>query len=272
VSSRNPTDRREVLWVEHPADELPPAPTNADEARARLNAGSIGFARIGDVEAGRVEVAVGPEAFGLPRTPGEGLPQEPFVAVLGCSDARVPVELVLGQAANDIFVVRVAGNVPGTECIGSLLYATAHMPSVQLLAVLGHSQCGAVTAAADALLAPETYLEIVHEPPLRAIIDALFPCVQMAALALEDVHGPTVRTDERFRAALISVSIVANAAVTATMLDRGLDREVAFGVFDLEQRTVGVGSATGWAPGLVDAPTDDTGLASLLAGAAGAAL
>jgi hypothetical protein len=56
------------------------------------------------------------------------------------------------------------------------------------------------------------------------------------------------------------------------MLDRGLDREVAFGVFDLEQRTVGVGSATGWAPGLVDAPTDDTGLASLLAGAAGAAL
>jgi hypothetical protein len=71
---------------------------------------------------------------------------------------------------------------------------------------------------------------------------------------------------------LISVSIVANAAVTATMLDRGLDRDVAFGVFDLEQRTVGVGSATGWAPGLVDAPTDDTGLASLLAGAAGAAL
>jgi carbonic anhydrase len=270
--TERPADRREVLWAEYPADELPPEPATATEARKRLDEGSAAFARIGGVEAGRLEVAVGPEAFGLPRSPGAGLPQEPFVAVLGCSDARVPVEVVLGQAVNDIFVVRVAGNVPGAECVGSLHYSMAHMPSVKLVAVLGHSQCGAVTAAVDALLAPRTYLEVVHDPPLRAIVDALLAGVRMAALALEEAHGEVVRTAEEYRTALISVSVLANAAITATVLDHDVDREVVFGVFDLAERTVGINTASGWAPGLVDAPADDGALASLLTGAAAGAL
>lgn len=271
MSNASGSDRREVLWVERAAPELPAPPGSDIEARARLDAGSAGFASVGDAEGGRIEVSVGAEAFGLPRTPGAGLPQEPFAAVLGCSDARVPVELVFGQATNDIFVVRVAGNVPGTECVGSLHYAIANMASVRLVTVLGHSQCGAVTAAVDALLAPQTYLQVVHDPPLRAIVDALLAGVRMAALALEAVHGPDVRGANGFRDALIGVAVLANAAITATMLDRDLDRTVVFGVFDLEQRTVGVDTAAGWVPGLVDAPADDAALAALLSGAAGAA-
>ncbi|MFN8205210.1 MAG: carbonic anhydrase [Solirubrobacteraceae bacterium] len=267
TDSNDPT-RRAVLWTERPSEDLPSPPASAAEARERLDAGSAGFARIGEIATGRVEVAVGADAFGLPRTPGSGLPQEPFAAALACSDARVPVELVLGQATNDLFVVRVAGNVPGTECVGSLHYSMANMPSVKLVAVLGHSQCGAVTAAVDALLVPETYLEVVHDPPLRAIVDSLLAGVRMAALALEDAHGQNVRTAEGFRDALISVSVLANAAITATVLDRDLDRDVVFGVFDLEQRTVGIGTAAGWTPGLADAPADDATLRSLLAGAA----
>ena len=131
---------------------------------------------------------------------------------------------------------------------------------------------GARNSRGDALLAPQTYLEVVHDAPLRAIVDALLSGVRMAALALEDAQGPAARTAEGFRDALISISILANAAITATVLDRDLDRDVVFGMFDLEQRTVGIRTATGWKPGLVDAPADGAGLASLLTGAATTAL
>ncbi|UQE74290.1 hypothetical protein MYK68_16405 [Gordonia sp. PP30] len=262
--------RREVLWIERPEGELRPQPSSDAEARERLDAGSAGFASVGAADTGRLEVSVGAGAFGLPRTPGAGLPQEPFAAVLACSDARVPVELVFGQATNDLFVIRVAGNVPGTECVGSLHYAMANMASVKLAVVLGHSQCGAVTAAVDALLAPQTYLQVVHDPPLRAIVDSLLAGVRMAALALEAEFGADVSSAGGFRDALIAVSVVANAAITATMLDRDLDRPVVYGVFDLHERTVGVGSRDGWSPGLLAAPADDAALAALLTAAAAA--
>src|SRR5690606_32102297 len=78
--------------------------------------------------------------------------QAPFAAVLCCSDARVPPEFLFGQTVNDLFVVRVAGNVPSSDCIGSLDYAVAKLSSLRLLAVLGHTRCGAVTATVDAYL------------------------------------------------------------------------------------------------------------------------
>ncbi len=93
-------------------------------------------------------------------TAGQG--QHPFAAVLSCSDSRVPVEVIFDQGIGDLFVVRVAGNVAATDEIGSMEYAVDHL-GVPLLVVLGHSQCGAVTAAVEnpklpgslpALLAP----------------------------------------------------------------------------------------------------------------------
>jgi carbonic anhydrase len=74
--------------------------------------------------------------------------QSPFAAVLACSDSRVPVELIFHCGVGDIFVIRVAGNFPCTSVIGSLEYAVEHL-GVRLAVILGHSQCGAVTAAVD---------------------------------------------------------------------------------------------------------------------------
>jgi carbonic anhydrase len=72
--------------------------------------------------------------------------QHPFVAVLACSDSRVPVEILFDQGIGDLFTVRVAGNIAGPSEIGSLEYAVANL-GVSALLVLGHTHCGAVHAA-----------------------------------------------------------------------------------------------------------------------------
>jgi carbonic anhydrase len=100
--------------------------------------------------------------------------QHPIAAVLGCSDSRVPVEELFDQGFGDIFVIRVAGNVAGEDECGSIEYAVAHL-GVPLVLVVGHEQCGAVTAA----LSPESERRreaaevqalLTHiEPALKAI-------------------------------------------------------------------------------------------------------
>ena len=72
--------------------------------------------------------------------------QHPFATVLGCSDSRVPVELVFDQGFGDLFVIRVAGNVVSPENLGSIEYAVHHLHT-QLIVVMGHESCGAVTSA-----------------------------------------------------------------------------------------------------------------------------
>jgi len=88
-------------------------------------------------------------------------PQVPFALTLGCSDARAPIERIFDQPSNALFVVRVAGNVLGTECLGSIDYAVQQLKaSLRLLVVLGHTGCGAVTAAVDSYLSPSDYPEV----------------------------------------------------------------------------------------------------------------
>ena len=77
--------------------------------------------------------------------------QRPIATVLGCSDSRVPVELVFDQGFGDLFVVRVAGNVIADDVLGSIAYAALHLRT-RLFVVLGHASCGAVTAAVDSRL------------------------------------------------------------------------------------------------------------------------
>ena len=77
--------------------------------------------------------------------------QKPFATVLGCSDSRVPIELVFDQGFGDLFVVRVAGNVIADDVVGSMAYAGLHLHT-PLFVVLGHASCGAVSAAVDAKL------------------------------------------------------------------------------------------------------------------------
>ena len=80
--------------------------------------------------------------------------QHPFAVVLGCSDSRVPPELVFDQGFGDLFVVRVAGNVVDTDVTASVEYAIDHLDT-QLIVVMGHSHCGAVTATLDHLSNPD---------------------------------------------------------------------------------------------------------------------
>lgn len=77
--------------------------------------------------------------------------QQPFAAVLGCSDSRVPPELVFDEGLGDLFVIRQAGHVADEDTLGSLEYAVEHL-GVRLVAVLGHQSCGAVQAAVSAVL------------------------------------------------------------------------------------------------------------------------
>jgi carbonic anhydrase len=76
--------------------------------------------------------------------------QHPFAVVLGCSDSRVPPELIFDQGFGDLFVIRVAGNIVDTEVTASIEYAIDHLET-QLVVVMGHTQCGAVTAALEHL-------------------------------------------------------------------------------------------------------------------------
>ena len=113
-----------------------------------------------------------------------------FAAVLGCSDARVPVELIFSEGPNHLFVIRVAGNGLGTEVLGSLKYAVDHLAkSLKLVVVLGHSGCGAVTTAVDVFLNPGNNLSIVTEHSLRNILDGLLVVVQVPRMHCGESSG-----------------------------------------------------------------------------------
>ncbi|MCX5892959.1 MAG: carbonic anhydrase [Deltaproteobacteria bacterium] len=112
---------------------------SADEALKMLKDGN---ARFVDGKAGHPHQDAARRAL----TAGQG--QHPLAALLSCSDSRAPVELIFDQGLGDLFVVRVAGNVAATDEIGSMEYAVDHLGTPVVL-VLGHSQCGAVTAVVE---------------------------------------------------------------------------------------------------------------------------
>src|SRR5207247_7649472 len=80
--------------------------------------------------------------------------QQPFAIVLGCSDSRVPAEIVFDQGLGDLFVIRVAGNIVAPSQIGSVEFAAARF-GTRLVVVLGHSGCGAVVATLEELQGPQ---------------------------------------------------------------------------------------------------------------------
>ena len=99
--------------------------------------------------------------------------QEPFAIILGCSDSRVPAELVFDQGFGDLFVIRVAGNIVAPSQVGSVEFAASRF-STRLVVVLGHSQCGAVTATLEELLGHPT----TQSENLRSIVDRVRPSVE----------------------------------------------------------------------------------------------
>jgi carbonic anhydrase len=136
----------------------------APEALVRLQEGNRRFAsqvRSHESlasEARRVELAAG---------------QEPFAIILGCSDSRVPAEIIFDQGLGDLFVIRVAGNIVAPSQIGSVEFA-AEQFGTRLVVVLGHSHCGAIAATIDQLLRPTGN----HSKNIHSIVDRIRPSVE----------------------------------------------------------------------------------------------
>jgi carbonic anhydrase len=99
--------------------------------------------------------------------------QEPFAIILGCSDSRVPAEIVFDQGLGDLFVIRVAGNIVAPSQVGSVEFA-ASLYGTRLVVVLGHSQCGAILATIDELRNPA----VNHSRNLASIVDRIRPSVK----------------------------------------------------------------------------------------------
>ena len=161
---------------------------SAREALERLQAGNRRFAsgvRSSDIlasETRRSELAAG---------------QEPFAIILGCSDSRVPAEIIFDQGLGDLFVIRVAGNIVASSQIGSVEFAAERF-GTPLVVVLGHSRCGAVLATLEELMRPREK----QSRNLRSIVDRIRPSVE-ALLATELRHdsdalvGQAIRSNVR---------------------------------------------------------------------------
>ena len=132
--------------------------------------------------------------------------QEPFAIVLGCSDSRVPAELIFDQGLGDLFVIRVAGNIVAPSQIGSVEFAATRF-GTRLVVVLGHSQCGAILATLEELRRP---LE-TQSRNLRSIVDRVRP-------AVEPLLATSLRHDTE---ALVQHAVRANVAQSVNQLRHG---------------------------------------------------
>ena len=135
---------------------------------------------------------------------------EPFAIILGCSDARVPAEIVFYQGLGDLFVIRVAGNVVAPSQIGSVEFATEKF-GTKLVVVLGHSHCGAVTACVETLINPDQQFS----PNLRSIVDRIRPSVYNLH-EIYTANGQDIDAQE-----LINRGIKANVRMSVTQLKHG---------------------------------------------------
>ena len=134
--------------------------------------------------------------------------QEPFAIILGCSDSRVPAEIVFDQGLGDLFVIRVAGNIVAPSQVGSVEFAAARF-GTRLVVVLGHTRCGAILATLEELGRPSED----QSRNLRSIVDRIRPSVE-----------PLLGTELRHRPdALVREAVRANIRASADHLRHGSD-------------------------------------------------
>ncbi len=118
--------------------------------------------------------------------------QKPFAIILGCSDSRVPAEIVFGQGIGDLFVIRVAGNIVAPSQIASIEFAAENF-GTRLVVVLGHTRCGAVQATLEQLVKPIEN----RSPHLYSIVDRIRPAVEnlLSADGEKDLMTRAVRSN-----------------------------------------------------------------------------
>jgi carbonic anhydrase len=132
--------------------------------------------------------------------------QAPFAAILGCSDSRVPVEIVFDQGLGDLFVIRVAGNIVAPSQVGSVEFAAERF-GTRLVVVLGHSKCGAIGATLEQLQRPKEN----QSHNLHSIVDLIRPSV-------EDLLATELRHD---LPALLHRAVRANICASVNQLRHG---------------------------------------------------
>jgi len=117
--------------------------------------------------------------------------QEPLAIILGCSDSRIPVEIIFDQGPGDLFVIRVAGNIVTPSQIGSIEFAARNF-GTRLVVVLGHTHCGAIRATLDALESPPD----ASSPNIQFIVDHIRPPIDRLLK-----NDPTISSKELVRQA-----------------------------------------------------------------------
>ena len=144
--------------------------------------------------------------------------QTPYAVVLGCSDSRVPIEIVFDQGPGDIFSIRVAGNVCEAATLGSVQYAVRHL-KVHLIVVLGHEGCGAVAAALQ-----DAATRAVEPQAVRDLLDLIVPSLQ----DLPPIRDPKARMRE---------AVILNVREQKAALER--DELIAKSIADGQVKVVG---------------------------------
>lgn len=188
-------------------------PKTALEHLQQLLDGNARFAK-GSAAIQRAELALG---------------QEPFAVVLGCSDSRVPVETVFDRGPGEIFVVRVAGNVVTGETLASVQYAV-ELLKTPLVLVLGHTGCGAVSAALELVRAPAT----AFPGEIGSLVEQIVPAARAHANESEDAWPSAVAENVRRSMDALSADPLLAKAVE--------DRRIAIrgAVYDLHSGSVRV--------------------------------
>lgn len=145
--------------------------------------------------------------------------QKPFAVIVGCSDSRIPPNLVFDQGLGDLFVIRLAGNIIDNAALGSIEYAVEHL-GTKLVVVLGHGDCGAVTAATKTEDAPG------H---VGTIVKALQPAVKKA----RKLTGNLIDNAIRENVLLMVKKIQSSKPILAEMVDKN-EIEIVGAYFNIE--------------------------------------
>lgn len=149
--------------------------------------------------------------------------QKPFAVIVGCSDSRIPPEIIFDQGLGDLFVIRVAGNIVDDVALGSIEYAVSHLGS-QLVVVLGHSKCGAVTATVQG---GEAHGHI------GSIVRAIAPAVERAKAETGDLTDNSIRAN----ALLVADQIKSSKPILSEMIQNG-KIEVVSAYYDIDSGKV----------------------------------
>jgi carbonic anhydrase len=149
--------------------------------------------------------------------------QKPFAVIVGCSDSRIPPELIFDQGLGDLFVVRLAGNIVDALALGSIEYAVEHLDT-KLVVVLGHGKCGAVTAATKG-------------PDAPGHVGAIVKAIQPAVKKVQKMPGDLVDNAIRANASLVVNRIKSSKPILAEMVNKG-EIEVIGAYYNIETGAV----------------------------------